>query len=248
MPSRDSLLFHPLVQVIAALAALAALTIATDPAGPASYGLSPVAVKWLGLIGILASQLGRFGNSPFAGENDANKVSPPRVTGVLLAIALGAGALSMTACAGQQPPQIPTSTPALVATTDESLRASADHMLGLIDASQDALEEVVIAEKKVEILMPPSKVTEARALLHEINDALVSAAKTVKMAGRTAASLKSAADSVLAKVRGLVDFVGKMPSSAQSRGGIGAALGILVRVAGSLVGAAPSGGLVQEGV
>lgn len=221
--SRDSLIFHPIVQVIAALAALAALTIATDPAGPASYGLTPVAVKWLGLVGILASQLGRFGKSPFPGKKDLAKVDSSRLPLLVIAAAIGAGALVLTGCASQRSPiTLPTQAATVVQSADAKLRSSADHALGILDAAGALLDQVIVAEKKVEGLMSPKMKIDARAAMNAVNDSIENAAKLIKVGVRSEAALKAAIDPVIAAARQLSALVATLPTPSQSRSGFGA--------------------------
>lgn len=93
--TRDSKIL-PILQVSAIVLAL----IVANITNPLDWGVSPIALKWLGLLStIIGTVAGFLGTSPLKGSSDNNSVTPPRLPVVLLALTLGA-LLFGVSCAG----------------------------------------------------------------------------------------------------------------------------------------------------
>ena len=230
--TRDSKLLR-ILQLAAIVLGIMAATISD----PVSYGLSPIAMKWLALLStIMGTVSGWLGTSPLKGDDEANGVKPSHLPVVLLAVALG-GALSVASgCAGRQtaPLVMPTST-AAVATDDAALRAYAQKSVGVLDAALDVVREVNVAEKKVEILMSPSMVTNTRAAMTAVTQQIITAAKAIQAGAKSFGALKALLDPVLTKVQALVDLVHSLPPSAQNRQGFGPLVSTLLGIVTTIV-------------
>ena len=230
--TRDSKIL-PILQISAlVLAAMVAMM-----TNPADYGLSPIVVKWLALIStIVGTVAGFLGTSPLRGETDPNKVSPPKLPAILLAVAVGGALLAASGCAGRQtaPLVMPTST-AAVATDDAALRAYAQKSVGVLDAALDVVREVNVAEKKVEVLMSPSMLVNTRAAMTAVTQQIITAAKAIQAGAKSFAALKALLDPVLTKVQALVELVHALPASAQNRQGFGPLVSTLLGIVTTIV-------------
>lgn len=237
--TRDSKVL-PVLQVSAIVLALVVANI-TDPA---AWGVSPVALKWLGLLStVIGTVAGFLGTSPLKGANDANSVTPPRLPVVLLAIALGGALTFGVSCGGAiKPAQLPSQAAAVVQSGDALAKAGADHALGILDAAGKVLNEVITVEKKVEPLMSVQMKADTRKALNAVNDQIENAAKAIKVGVRSEAQLKAVIDPVIAAAQRLATLVGTLPVPTQSRFGFGSLVQMLLTVFG-----APGGAPLPEG-
>ena len=163
---------------------------------------------------------------------DAIKNAARQVGPTLLVVTLGFGAIG---CAGKQAPLVmPTST-AAIATDDAALRAYAQKSVGVLDAALDVVREVNVAEKKVEILMSPSMVTNTRAAMTAVTQQIITAAKAIQAGAKSFGALKALLDPVLAKVQALVELVHSLPASAQNRQGFGPLVSTLLGIVTTIV-------------
>lgn len=201
--------------------------------------------QWLNAaLAALLFLSGKLSTSPLAGENDPTKINTSHLPMVLLACVLGLGLTF--GCGGPVSIALPSTLPATVQMTDAQLRAAADRTLSAFDAAQDLLSEAVTEEKAVERLMPTDVQPQVRAVLHRINDGIVTGAVTLKRSALTWADIKGAIDPVLANVQTLVDLVHGLPSS--QGGCIGARLAALIQWAQSLARSFSGGHPLIEGV
>lgn len=234
--SRDSFLFHPLVQVITALIALAVLQISTDTGGAAAYGLNPIAMKWLGLISFLASQLGRFGNSPLAGSNDASKVKTSTLPIVLLALALGPLTLTgcATAAAAKQP--ISLTTPAVVVSAaDQDIRAGAMKALGLLEATGNLVEKIVDVEAQLKPIIPAALHEQFRSAANTLAKQALATIDAIEHGTVvTWAELKAKLDPIISAAASLANVVQNLPTMTSSRFGFNNLVSVLSGVVGQL--------------
>lgn len=222
--TRDSKLWTCLRIISALLTAIAGFALASEH-GAGSLGLSQVALNWILVINsALALSAGALGNSPLPGKNDDGKMrgGGAGFIGLIAVLALGS---MLTACGDKKPVSLPANLPAASSTADEQLRIAVDRALVSLDASQDLLEEVVTAEKAVEPVMSPATKARARQILHQVNDAIVTAAVKIKRGVGSWSALRAAVDPALSQVHALVDFANTL--SASESGGLRAKVSAL---------------------
>lgn len=205
-------------------AAIAAVTYLLTMPPPTQWSYT----DWLhAALGALLWLSGKAASSWLPGQNDANKVSGPRALPVVLLAALLSAGMFSIGCGQKLPPLVmPTSTHAII-TDDASLRAYAQQSVGVLRASLKLAREINNAEKQVEIVMPPSARTAARAAMSAYVQAVIETAQWIETAANATdkatsiAQLKSKLDAVKAKASAMVDLVNSLPSSAQNRAGFG---------------------------